>query len=205
MADGASMPGGADQLVEQRECRVCGQRKPLTAEFWSGRTHADGSRLLHRRCRACDAAASRARWAADPEAQAKDRARRAKNREKIRAYDRMRAKRDLAKKRPQVRAWLAANRERVRPLQRAASSRRRAKVLEVGGTWTAADLEKAVQGQKGRCWWCSKRLGARVHADHRIPLARGGSNDPSNIVASCPTCNHSKGAKLPTEFAGRLL
>jgi 5-methylcytosine-specific restriction endonuclease McrA len=41
-----------------------------------------------------------------------------------------------------------------------------------------------------------------------IPLDRGGSNGPENIVIACPECNHSKHNKLPHEWngsGGRLL
>lgn len=197
MADGADMP--------TQVCRVCGDRKPLTTEFWSGRDRQDGTRLLHRRCRTCDAAASRARWAVDPEARVKDKASRNARRDEIRAYDRMRGKRDRPKRKAKFDAWAAKNPERNREIGRAASARRRARAKEIGGTWSMADLKRAVAAQKGRCWWCGKRLGKRFHADHRIPLAREGSNGPGNIVAACPPCNHAKGAKMPWEFAGRLL
>jgi 5-methylcytosine-specific restriction endonuclease McrA len=48
-------------------------------------------------------------------------------------------------------------------------------------------------------------LAKGYHVDHRVPLSRGDSNDISNIVLACPHCNLSKGAKLPEDFAGRLL
>ena len=63
--------------------------------------------------------------------------------------------------------------------------------------------------QHYRCYWDKKhRLGQRphidYHPDHVMPLALGGSNDAANIVASCPSCNMSKGAKHPIEWAGIL-
>jgi 5-methylcytosine-specific restriction endonuclease McrA len=36
-------------------------------------------------------------------------------------------------------------------------------------------------------------------------LVKGGKHDRTNIVIACPHCNDSKGAKLPQEWAGRLL
>jgi 5-methylcytosine-specific restriction endonuclease McrA len=33
------------------------------------------------------------------------------------------------------------------------------------------------------------------HIDHVIPMSRGGSDDLSNLVLSCSTCNEAKGAK----------
>jgi 5-methylcytosine-specific restriction endonuclease McrA len=69
----------------------------------------------------------------------------------------------------------------------------------------AAAVRKIVIGQKSKCWWCGKKLGKSYHIDHRIPLAKGGADSPSNAVAACVSCNTSKGAKMPWQFAGRLL
>jgi len=44
-----------------------------------------------------------------------------------------------------------------------------------------------------------------AHADHYIPLAKGGSNRRENIVCSCASCNLSKNDKLPEDFIGRTL
>lgn len=39
--------------------------------------------------------------------------------------------------------------------------------------------------------------------DHIIPLSRGGTNDPDNLVACCFPCNSSKSDKLLEEWGGR--
>jgi uncharacterized protein (DUF433 family) len=61
--------------------------------------------------------------------------------------------------------------------------------------------------QKGRCYYCGKKIVGTFHVDHAIPLSRGGSNAPENLVAACIKCNLQKGAKLPHEWpeGGRLL
>lgn len=41
-----------------------------------------------------------------------------------------------------------------------------------------------------------------LHLDHVIPQSRGGKDDPENLVAACPTCNTSKGAKTLDEWGG---
>ena len=49
------------------------------------------------------------------------------------------------------------------------------------------------------CQYC----GAGPHdlvCDHVIPVSRGGTNDPINLVAACKPCNASKAAKLPSEW-----
>lgn len=149
-------------------------------------------------------AAVRARWRSDPDAKAKDKARRDAKRDKIRAYDRMRSKRDREKRKPNLERWLKKNPERARMHFRVGAQRRRARILYNGGEFTAEDVEKAIVGQKNKCWWCSKKM-TTFHVDHRIPLAKGGRNDAANIVISCPPCNLKKNAQMPWEFAGRLL
>lgn len=90
--------------------------------------------------------------------------------------------------------------------RRVKNARRRAQKLTVGGAYGAADIVTILLNQKGRCWWCKRRLDkAGYEIDHRVALARGGSNDPSNLVAACPSCNRKKHTKTPQEFAGRLL
>ena len=62
--------------------------------------------------------------------------------------------------------------------------------------------------QKNRCANCKRDISSRYHADHIVPLCRGGSNDIKNIQLLCPPCNLKKGAKDPLVWAqenGRLL
>jgi 5-methylcytosine-specific restriction endonuclease McrA len=70
---------------------------------------------------------------------------------------------------------------------------------------TQAEIDRIVAQQRGRCWWCGKKLPAKYHVDHRIPVSKGGSRDLNNLVAACIPCNLSKHARMPWEFAGRLL
>jgi 5-methylcytosine-specific restriction endonuclease McrA len=98
------------------------------------------------------------------------------------------------------RIWLQNNPER-----RAAYRRnRRARKSAATGSHTAEDVKQQLKSQKGKCYWCGKKL-KKYHIDHRIALAKGGSNGPENIVCACAACNLSKGAKTPWDFAGRLL
>jgi hypothetical protein len=70
------------------------------------------------------------------------------------------------------------------------------------GRHTVADIRKQYADQGGRCYHCQCEVGDRYHIDHVIPLARGGSNDPSNLVITCPSCNMRKHTKLPHEWGG---
>lgn len=50
-----------------------------------------------------------------------------------------------------------------------------------------------------RCRYCGEDR-VILHCDHMVPVSRGGSNDESNLVAACGSCNSSKGAKLLSEW-----
>ena len=82
---------------------------------------------------------------------------------------------------------------------------RRIRKKERGGSFSKHDVLLQYKSQKGLCWWCDKPVGDNYHIDHRVPLAKGGSNLPNNLVISCPHCNLSKRDKLPHEWNGRLL
>lgn len=95
--------------------------------------------------------------------------------------------------------------DRVRENKRPHYHIRRMRQKSTIGTHTAAERRALFSQQNGKCWYCGCKLGNTYHADHRIPIARGGSNDISNIVLACPECNLSKGSKLPHEWSDRLL
>lgn len=70
------------------------------------------------------------------------------------------------------------------------------------GTHTADDVIRQYEKQQGHCFWCSEPVNQLYHVDHVIPVSRGGSNSPDNIVIACPSCNHRKSKLLPyTEWA----
>ena len=51
------------------------------------------------------------------------------------------------------------------------------------------------------CVYCGVKLSAYTASlDHVIPLSRGGSNDPKNLVWSCKKCNYKKGDRIPYEW-----
>jgi len=92
--------------------------------------------------------------------------------------------------------WQRNNPDKARAIRQ----RRRARDNDAPGTFSGEDFAWIVRHQKGRCFWCGSKLNGKPNADHLVPLARGGTNWPENIVASCATCNHCKGAKMPEEF-----
>lgn len=108
-------------------------------------------------------------------------ARRAENPEYIRNLDREYRKR---------------NRESIK----ANRATRKARLRGAGGVVSKDDILRQVSSQHSMCFWCESEVGDNYHVDHLIPIARGGTNSPDNIVISCPRCNVSRGAKMPDEF-----
>lgn len=96
------------------------------------------------------------------------------------------------------------HREALRPGEQARSSLRQARKRNAAGEFTKEDIDKIFQLQKGRCWYCQEKL-EKYHIDHRVPIVRGGTNWPSNLVLACPFCNLSKHDRLPHEWSDRLL
>jgi len=75
------------------------------------------------------------------------------------------------------------------------------------GVCCRKDLRLAVYLRDSfRCVYCCRDLhGAHptdITLDHVIPAADGGSNDPSNMVMACRSCNCSRQDKPLAKFAG---
>jgi 5-methylcytosine-specific restriction endonuclease McrA len=81
---------------------------------------------------------------------------------------------------------------------------RRARKLNADGEHTFQDVKVIGDLQEWRCYYCNKDVAASYHVDHMIPLVRGESDWPDNLVVACPTCNISKGAKTAEECPGFL-
>lgn len=62
------------------------------------------------------------------------------------------------------------------------------------------------QWTKPRCFYCGSQMvyykdrADRVTIDHKIPLSRGGDDDPSNFVQSCRRCNNDKNSLTMEEY-----
>lgn len=61
-----------------------------------------------------------------------------------------------------------------------------------------------LQKSKFRCCHCGKKIdiGHDFSVEHVIPLSKGGSNEPSNMIALCNRCNYLKGNMVynPKEY-----
>lgn len=79
---------------------------------------------------------------------------------------------------------------------------RRARRLENGGRYTSEQWEMLKQQYGYKCLCCGETKPLTV--DHVIPIARGGSNDISNIQPLCIRCNKSKATKS-TDYRKELI
>src|SRR3954447_3040867 len=64
----------------------------------------------------------------------------------------------------------------------------------------AADADRRIrEAAKHRCGYClghSDNIYAELEIDHIIPIAKGGSNDETNLWLACPFCNRHKSDKI---------
>lgn len=120
---------------------------------------------------------------------------RAQNREKIRQEQNTKRSQDPERYREYGRKWLRIP-ENLKK-KNVQTRNRRANRKNAPGKHTREDILKQLEIQKDHCYWCSQPLNDNYHADHVLPVNRGGTNYPENLVCACPTCNCSKGDKLP--------
>jgi len=94
--------------------------------------------------------------------------------------------------------WCAEHPENLRIIQH----RRRARKLGAAGTCSAEQLRARANLHGGRCYICAlqNKLTPYEAIDHVIPLAKGGSNWPSNLRPICNRHNQQKGMKSLREF-----
>lgn len=120
------------------------------------------------------------------------------NRDLVRERYRRWAERHRQKTRDKALAWRLANPDKARTLWRAGKARRRALQSGANGHATRVQVQERWDYYGGRCWMCGRWADS---IDHVIPLARGGSNWPSNLRSACIECNLQKGARRPRELS----
>lgn len=103
------------------------------------------------------------------------------------------------KARESVRDWAARNPERAKEVKRASQTNRRSREMVNGGCVTGADILALFERFDSRCAKCGDT--ERIEIDHIMPVARGGTNSPSNLQLLCKPCNRSKSDKDPIEWA----
>jgi len=83
--------------------------------------------------------------------------------------------------------------DRLQALKQAQRQQRRARKAGGGGSYTKAEWESLCVRYEFRCLCCKEKKPLTV--DHVVPLAKGGTNEITNIQPLCISCNCSKGTK----------
>lgn len=81
----------------------------------------------------------------------------------------------------------------------ARAARRRALEAGAEGHYTKEDVKDLIKKQGRNCKYCGVFL-KKFSIDHFIPLSRGGTNWPENLVLACCSCNSRKHTKMPWEW-----
>lgn len=185
----AYMPTG----TKQKACAKCSH---LVDIDYSQRYEAErrGDRTEYRK------RYNRSYWARNSERLSRRNAEWARaNREAINAYRvewyARNAERQRAYHREHYRTWGTRNRDRLN----GAAHRRRSRTRDNGiYRVSASDIRKMRARQSGECSYCGRV--ANLTVDHIIPIARGGSHSPGNLILACGPCNRSKGARTVMEW-----
>lgn len=99
------------------------------------------------------------------------------------------------------RAYSAAYRKAKPHMKVATEARRRARKRMAAGDHKGSDILLIRKMQKDRCGYCRVKLNGKGEVDHIVALANGGSNYKTNLQILCKSCNSSKRARDPIEFA----
>lgn len=89
----------------------------------------------------------------------------------------------------------------VRRVQR---RRRRAREHGARGSWTWSEFMRIARKFDYCCAYCGTKP-ERLDPDHVVPLSRGGSDSPSNLLPTCSMCNSSKCAMSLIEWSEWLV
>lgn len=195
-----------------KRCTQCKELKASTPEYFY--LKRDGGDKLRSICKVCNGANGKANYLAHiEERKAYGHEYNAIHAERIRAYARRHYQENIDYYTQRNRRYVVENAEKCKiyrethlEQRRAYNGKRRALKKASQGSFTPRQIQEQYQRQKGECYYCHKKVAKDYHIEHIIPVSRGGSNDISNIVIACPTCNMRKQDKLPHEWpeGGRL-
>ena len=167
--------------MDKKLCITC-RRKKERSEFYKCKRWSDGLDYSCKKCRGRLNAASRKKLRRDPERLALFRKKEnARQKAKYAADPEFRAKVAAYK-----RLHYAANKEQYL----CNVSKRKARKLGSGGSHSDEAWRQMLALFGGKCLCCGKA--ERITKDHIIPVARGGTDDITNIQPLCIWCNKSK-------------
>ena len=131
------------------------------------------------------------------------------NREKLAEQEKQYRQANREKIAERQKQYYQANREKIAEREKqyyqanreafyARNQKRRALKRDAAGNATAAEIQARFDYHGNRCYYCG--CDGKMTIEHRIPLSRGGTHYPANIVPACQSCNFSKGIKTESEF-----
>lgn len=177
-----------------KTCRICNVAKEASLEFFH--KQKGKKEYLRSSCKTCINLASKVYYESNKEKITKRIGiYQKKNKDYLSAYNKKWKLEHPEKTAFIKKKWGNKNVDKILAINR----NYRARKSKAEGSHTAEDVAKIISKQNKLCFWCDTEL-EKIHIDHIIPLVKGGRNDESNLVASCPSCNCSKGSKLPEEF-----
>ena len=201
--------------MKTKKCSKCGEVKEKVECFNKhGISKHTGEQIYRANCKECQKLITRAAYYRNHEESKRvarekmakhahkhadkrreyEAARRAADPEAARRRDRERYKKDPSKKIKSALRWCKNNPERKRSIQ----ERRRARKANAVGDCSHEKWLNRLMYYGGKCVYCG--TSDKITMEHRIPLSRGGTNWPSNIVPACHSCNCRKNTKTETEF-----
>lgn len=116
------------------------------------------------------------------------------SRDARRAYNRKWRIANAEKVRETGRVWKLAHPELIKQYRARTNARRKG----ASGSHTLTEWHDKIELHVGCCIYCG--LQKPLERDHNVPLSRGGSDDISNILPACGTCNRRKGTRTAQEF-----
>lgn len=179
-----------------KKCAGCGQSLDLAA-FTINRARKDG---LASKCRSCQAADTKASYAAKREhRQAYANNYRASRLEHTRALERARYAKNRERQIEKSKAWNAANPKRRAEIESTRRARQREAFVE------HVDRDIVFERDLGVCQYCGVSVSRDAfHVDHYVALVNGGEHSYENVRLACALCNHRKKDLEPSVFLDRL-
>lgn len=177
-----------------KACTKCGQIKTFS-EFNIRRASPDGHAYL---CRPCDKLAKSKYWQENkeklkPKNNANYHAKKESRKPLRTAYELAHREESNAR----VRKWKANNRDAVRVY----SVQRRKKKF-VNGVFEIRPKELR-RLYESPCFFCGSL--ENIHADHVVPISKGGRHSIGNLIPACQKCNCSRGSQFISAWLKKRL
>lgn len=203
-------------------CTNCGKSK-LLAEFSQDRKRSDGLSLY---CRTCRRDVRKRYYAANKEkVLARNDAWRIVNQKRVNARQRRRSRAHAVEEKARTYRWREENRARYNALARKWRANNKSKVAETNRRQRVKNPQQKLEHNAKRrarkmaanaeivyrrevhrrdggcCYLCGNSVAFKdMHADHDIPLSRGGAHTQDNVRCACASCNLRKKDKTAVEF-----